>query len=376
MQFKDIPGHQKIKTFLAHSAHEGRVAHAQLFWEKEGYGGLALALAYAQYIFCEHRSETDSCGECPSCKKVSRLTHPDLHFSYPVVRLTGKAAAPISTDFIKIWREVMIANPFTGVFDWLQTLDIGNKQGNITVRECQEIIRKLKLKSFEASSRILIMWLPEYLGVAGNVLLKLIEEPPPDTLIILVSDEPDQILATILSRTQLVKINPPADDDIADYLINHYQLDRQSALQIARLADGNMQAAIKMVHEESGEMETLFRNWMNICYRFKTKDMVVWVDEMAAMGREKQKNLLLYAIHYLRESLALPYTGNENVKLLETEKKGAAFLSNVLNFDHYNQLADLFDKAHYYIERNANPKILFLNLSMDLSHVLRKTRTI
>jgi len=376
MQFKDIPGHTKIKTQLIHSARDGRVAHAQLFWEKEGYGALALALAFAQYVFCEHRSETDSCGKCSSCKKVSRLTHPDLHFSYPVVRRAGQGAAPISTDFIKIWREVMIANPFTDVFDWLQTLDIGNKQGNITVRECQEIIKKLKLKSFEASFRMLIMWLPEYLGAAGNVLLKLIEEPPPNTLIILVSDNPDQILATIRSRTQLIKINPPADADIADYLIQHYQLDRQAALQIARLADGNIQAAIKMVHEESGEMQSVFRNWMNICYRFKTKDMVAWVDEVAAMGREKQKNLLLYAIRYLRESLALPFSGQEKIKLLESEKKGAAFLSNVLNFDDYHQLADLFNKAHYYIERNANPKILFLNLSMDLSHVLRKTRTV
>ncbi len=374
MQFKDIPGHNKIKTLLARSASEARVPHAQLFWEKEGYGGLALALAFAQYVFCEHPTASDSCGECLSCKQVAQLKHPDLHFSYPVIRSNGLKEAPISTDYIKIWREVILANPYTSILDWLQTLDIGNKQGNITVRECQEIIRKLKLKSFEASFRMLIMWRPEYLGAAGNVLLKLIEEPPPNTLIILVTDNPDQILGTIMSRTQLIKINPVSDDDISDYLKRQYLLDEQSAVQIARLADGDVHAAIKMVHEESGEMESIFRSWMNICYQFKAKEMVRWVDEVAAMGREKQKNLLLYSIHYLRESLAIPYIGAEKLKLQASESKGAVFLSEKLAFEQFELLSGLFEKSHYHIERNANPKILFLNLSMDITHVMHKTR--
>jgi DNA polymerase-3 subunit delta' len=205
MLFNEIPGQEEVKSQLIRSVNENRISHAQLFLGPEGSGSLALAIAYAQYISCTERKEIDSCGECSSCRKYQKLIHPDLHFSYPFIASKEKKVE-VSTDVIAAWREAIIENPFLGLEEWMQTLDAENKQPNINIAECHDIIKRLTYKSFESEYKVLIMWLPEYLGTEGNSLLKLIEEPPAKTLFILVAQNHDQILNTILSRTQLVKI--------------------------------------------------------------------------------------------------------------------------------------------------------------------------
>ncbi len=374
MRFADISGQKELKEVLVRSVREGRIAHAQLFLGPEGNGGLAMARAYAAYILCENRGETDSCGECPACRKAYGLIHPDLHWSYPVVRKSSDSSPPVSTDYMKEWREYLLQNPFPDLYGWLQFIEAGNKQGNITVRECQEIIRKLNFKSFESSWKILIMWLPEYLGNAGNVLLKLIEEPPENTVILLAAHDEQRLLGTIRSRTQLVRVNPFEDRDLEDWLKEKYGLDPEEAAQTARLAEGNIRDAIQLAGQETGGMEQIFRQWMNLCYKGKAREIIDWVEEVAALGREQQKNLLRYALHYLRESMAIPLLQGREARLSQAERKGAEFLAESLPVDDYLALSRKLDKATYYIERNANSKILFLNLSLDLAGTLNKTR--
>ncbi|HEY2582287.1 MAG TPA: hypothetical protein VGI43_10775, partial [Mucilaginibacter sp.] len=367
MQFKEIVGQEAIKQRLINSVKENRVSHAQLFLGPGGAGGLPLAVAYAQYVSCEDKREDDSCGECSSCRKYQKLMHPDLHFSYPFF---AKHKDDTAVTFIEQWREAFLANPYLSLDNWRGYLDAENKQANINIAECHQIIKKLSFKPFESAYKILILWLPEYLDKEGNALLKIIEEPQPNTLFLLVAQNQDQILNTILSRTQLIKIPSLSYEAVKDHLVAKFNQTEQAAAQIAYLCNGNLTEALTMLQEESDGYHNLFVQWLRLCFANKGIEVMAFVEQAAKMGRENQKNFLRYGISFLRECCMLMAGAGNLVHLPSSELETAQKMNNVMNISMANGIITELEKAHYHIERNANPKILFLDVSLLIIKIL------
>jgi DNA polymerase III subunit delta' len=394
MQFQTITGQTATKQQLVQMIQHNRLSHALLFLGKEGSGALQLAIAFAQYIVCEkingkqtkviaepslfgepepqttnHKPQTinDSCGECAACKKANELVHPDIHFSYPVI--TKKPGEkPISADFIKEWREFTVQNPYGNVYDWLQFIGAENKQGNITATECNDINRTMSLKSFESEYKILIMWLPEFLGKEGNKLLKLIEEPPPNTLFIFVAENEDLILPTILSRTQLVKIPLLTNLEVEAALELKEGVKIEKAQQIAAVADGNYREALQLLQHAEDDWQLMLRDWLNAVLKTGPVAQVKWIEETAKLGREKQKQFLKYFIHLLEQAVRLRAIGAPQVQNDETDF--ALRLNKICSIGQQEAIITELDKASYYIERNANAKMLFHALSIRLYHII------
>jgi len=365
MVFNDIIGQNRIKTFLLQLAQSERIPHALLFLGPTGSGNLALAVAFAQLIQCEDRANAP-CGECGACRKAAHFSHPDIHFSFPTV-----GANAVSTDFMKLWRTALSDNPYQDVNSWLQQIGAENKQGNITKEECNAIIRKLSLKAFEGRFKILVMWLPEYLGKEGNRLLKLIEEPPEQTIFLLAAENQDMILNTILSRCQLVKTDTLNDDEIMEGLQKKRSLDANRARQIAFLADGDFNTALQIADNPENDDARLLLDWLRKCWRGNGVELVKWTEEFAKLGRENQKQFLFYGLHFLREMMALIATGNQNLRLRPEELTTAQNMAKVLDFEKITQIITLFNDNVYYVERNANPKILFLDTSIQMNRILK-----
>lgn len=366
MQFKNIPGNLKVKQHLLQTVKENRISHAQLFLGPEGSANLALAWAYAQYVNCANKKEDDSCGSCPSCIKIGKLIHADLHFTFPTISPHKQ-----SKELMEEWKTALAENPYMGVFTWLQFIKAENKQGNITAEECRDIIRRLSLKSFEGEYKVQVMWMPEYLGNEGNMLLKLLEEPPEKTLLILVANDSEKMLATILSRLQIIKINRFSDEEVQGYLREHCALDETRALVVAKLAEGNMDEAIAQSSGDDQDMLNHFRTWLNSCLTNKSKELVDWVDQSAGMGRENLKNFLRYGLHLLRESFVYRQQAQE---ILRTDERETEFVSKLAKFLHEENLVPItqeFTEAIAHIERNANPKIILMNLSLSLKRSLK-----
>ncbi|HTI59974.1 hypothetical protein [Mucilaginibacter sp.] len=367
MQFKHIIGQEAVKQRLIGTVKDNRVSHAQLLLGPEGSGSLAIAVAYAQYLSCEDKQPYDSCGVCSSCRKYEKLVHPDLHFSYPFF---AKDKNDTALSFIEQWREAFLANPYLSLDLWRGYLDAENKQANINIAECHQIIKKLSFKPFESAYKVLILWLPEYLEKEGNSLLKIIEEPQPNTLFLLVAQNQDQILNTILSRTQLVKIPPLAYDDIKrDLMENHHQTEL-AASEIAYLSNGNMTEALSMLKQTGKSFHTLFVQWLRLCYGNKGPEIMAFVDQAAKLGRENQKNFLRYGISFIRECCLLMADAGNLVHLPPQELDTAQKMTNVMNTAMAEAISTELEKAHYHVERNANPKILFLDVSLQIVKVL------
>lgn len=370
-----------------------RLSHALLFLGKEGSGALQLALAFAQYVVCDKvngrqqktaepslfgepepqtsslKPQMDACGECAACKKATELIHPDIHFSYPVIpRKSGDK--PISTDYIKEWREFISSSPYGNVYDWLQFIGAENKQGNITAHECNDIIRKLNLKSFESEYKILIMWMPEFLGKEGNKLLKLIEEPPPNTLFVLVAENEDLILPTILSRTQLVKVPVLSNQEVEAALELKEGVNVEKARQVAAVSEGNFREALQLLQHADDDWEAMLREWLNAVLRTGPVAQVKWIDEMAKLGREKQKQFLKYFIHLLEQAIRVRAIGASANDLRSTDHDFALRLNKIASIEQQEAIITELDKATYYIERNANGKMLFHALSIRLYHII------
>ena len=352
MQFSKIINQQDVKQQLVELIQHNRLSHALLFLSKEGGGALSLALALAQYLTCEQANPksqphsntslfgeelpapdsrlltSDSCGVCPSCIKANQLVHPDIHFSYPVV--TKKSGTPpLSVDYITEWREFINNYPYGNVYDWLQFIGAENKQGNITAHECNDIIRKLSLKSFESEYKVLIMWMPEYLGAEGNKLLKLIEEPPPNTLFILVAENESLLLPTIISRCQMIKIPMLETSDIESALIDS-KIDPAKARQVAATAEGNYREALQLLQHAEEDWQGILRDWLNSIIKTGPIAQTKWVEETSRLGREKQKQFLRYFNHLLEQSIRSKIMGS-NIHLPDNEKDFA---------DRLNRLAD------------------------------------
>jgi len=367
MQFKHITGQAEVKQRLINTVNDNRVSHAQLFLGPEGSGSLALAIAYAQYLCCEDKQLDDSCGVCSACRKYQKLAHPDLHFSYPFF---AKDKNDTALTFIEQWREAVLANPYLSLDIWRSYLDAENKQANINIAECHQIIKKLSFKPFESVYKVLILWLPEYLDKEGNSLLKIIEEPQPNTLFLLVAQSQDQILNTILSRTQLVKIPSLSYDDIKNELMQNHHQTEFAAAEIAYLSNGNMTEALAMLQQENKSYHTLFVQWLRLCFSNKGIEVMVFVDQVSKMGRENQKNFLRYGISFIRECCMLMAGAGELVHLPAQELETAQKMINVMNLSMAQAISTELEKAHYHVERNANPKILFLDVSLQIIKVL------
>lgn len=376
MQFKDVVGHNSVKSRLIKTVKDGRISHAQLFLGQEGGGNLPMAIAYAQFISCEHKSETDSCGECPSCIKFQKLSHPDLHFVYPVATSADVKEKPISANYISQWRESIQEDAYLSLANWQNKIETGNKQLLISKYESESILKILNLKTYEAEYKTVIIWYPEKFNIAsGNKLLKIIEEPPSKTLFILVAQDAEQIISTILSRTQLVKINKIDESDLQNELIEKYSLEDSIARKIAHQSDGNYISAKKLIeHSETEELfHDLFKDWMRSAFKGNVPGLITWSEEIAktAFGREKQKQFLKYALHLFRESLIKNYGASEMERIADNE---ASFLTNFSPYIHGAnciEIIELFNDASYHIERNVNPKILFLDISLKLTKLLR-----
>jgi len=367
MQFKQIVGQHDVKQRLLNSVKENRVSHAQLFLGPEGSGSLSLAVAYAQYVSCENRLPDDSCGECPSCRKYQKLAHPDLHFSYPFF---AKHKDDTALTFIEQWRGALLANPYLSLDIWRGYLDAENKQANINIAECHQVIKKLSLKPFESAYKILIMWLPEFLDKEGNALLKIIEEPQPNTLFLLVAQNQDQILNTILSRTQLVKIPPPGYEEIKSFLMSaHHQTEHASG-EIAYLSNGNLTEALNMLQQEDNGYHQQFVQWLRLCVTNKGQEVIGFTDGLAKLGRENQKNFLRYGISFIREICLIVSGAGSLVKLPQAELETAEKMAKLITARMAEAIGDKLEKAHYHVERNANPKILFLDVSLQLIKIL------
>ncbi|HJY22152.1 MAG TPA: hypothetical protein VJ279_04665, partial [Hanamia sp.] len=326
-------------------------------------------------LFSEKEIETvsanweDSCGVCASCNKAEQLIHPDLHFSYPALKKDSKHDRVLSTDYITEWREFIQKSPYGNVSDWIHFLKENpkakiespiNKQGNITVHECDDISRKLSLKAFESDYKILIMWMPEFLGNSGNKLLKLIEEPPPDTLFIFVAEDENAILPTILSRTQLIKIPSLNNEDIESVLINDYNISTERAEQISAIAEGNFREALQLLQNAEEDWQAQVRDWLNVTLKNNVNAQLKWIDETSRLGREKQKQFLKYFIHLLQQAIRVRYLDEDNLSSTpEDERDFAIRLNKMCSIEAQEAIVSELDKAIYYIERNAHAKMLF-----------------
>lgn len=391
MLFSDVIGHESIKQHLVEMVEHNRLSHALLFLSKEGAGGLSLAMAFAQYIVSlpvEAPVVEDLFGGMtalaptpafihpnqiasePAYARASKLVHPDLHFTYPVIpRKSGDK--PTSADYIEEWRSFINTMPYGNVYDWLQSIGAENKQGNITAEECNQIIRELSLKSFESKYKVLLVWMPEYLGKEGNKLLKLIEEPPPNTIFLLVAENEEQMLATILSRCQLVRIPSLEDKDIEHALIERAKATEETAKQITGICEGNYREALQLLQHADEDWQSLLREWLNAMLKSGPAAQLKFIDEISRMGREKQKQFLRYFNHLLEQSIRIRVLGEELIKLGAPEKDFAKRLNKIASVSQQECIIEELDKAAYYIERNAHAKMLFQALTIKLYHIIQ-----
>ena len=375
MKFSDIPGHKIVIEKLLRSVSEERVSHAQLFSGPQGSGKLALALAYAQFVSCENRQENDSCGICKSCVKYEKMIHPDLHFVFPVIK-GKKPTDPVSDNYIEEWREFVKKSPYFTINKWLDSIEVGNAQGLIFASEAAEIIKKLNLKTFESDYKIMIIWLPEKMhNSAANKLLKMIEEPPEKTLFLLVSEEPDKIIPTILSRCQVIKVPSVAKKELTGWLIRQHGLNEKRATDIAHVVNGDIVRATELAEMEdtlSGNLER-FRSLMRFAWKRDVLAIVDWADEIASTGREAQKDFLMFSLRLLRENfmLTLKQQPDKIIFLAGEESEFSNKFHPFINENNIGLLTEELNLCHSQIEANGNAKIIFLDMALKIVKVIR-----
>ena len=342
MKFSEVVGHNEIKQKLIHAVQNGRIPHAQLFLGQEGGGNLALAISYAQYVNCTQRTSEDSCGSCPSCVKYQHLQHPDLHFCFPII-----GSDKTSDHFMPEFHQVMNANPYTTYIEWMEKIS-DSKSGLMNVLQANEIVKKLSLRPYEAAYQVMIIWMPETMNTpTANKLLKTIEEPPDRSLIILVANNDEEMLSTILSRVQFIKLKKLQDMDMLAALTSRFELPFDKAREIVNVADGNYRYALRLVEMEDMDEDTTSK-----------------------LSREKQKSFYEYAIHIFRQALAMN-NAEEVMRVTTNERQFLDKFSSVTQNHKLPKLIEKLEKSVYYVDRNANGKILAMNLSMDLYESLK-----
>lgn len=381
MQFKSIIGQQGVKHKLVSSVAENRVAHTQLFLGPEGAGSLALAIAFAQYVNCTNKQDGDSCGKCPSCVKYEKFAHPDLHFVFPTTTNDKVKKEPESILFIDEWRAYLEqTKAYVTQNGWYEHLGVGNKQGTIYAKDANQIIKKLGLKSYEAEYKVVIVYLAEKLHVsASNKLLKSLEEPPEKTLIILVAERYEMILPTVRSRAQLVKVPALKPADIEQAILKEADALKMTVngAEIAAMANGNWNQALALMDESQGSDFNFvkFRDWMRLCFRpGNFLDLYALIQELSRLGREKQKQFLAYGMKVIHHSLLIEQGMVDAVYAPRAEREYLTKFAPFVHSGNRTKMYELLNEAVYHIERNANPGILFADLSFSMIDLLKIAR--
>ena len=366
--FKDIIGQKEVVEQLRRCVDENRLAHALLITGPQGNGKLAIAIALANYMLCNSRG-SDVCGSCPSCVKLDKFIHSDLHFVFPVKKKKGSDTPPISDDYITEWRELLAKGAYFSYDDWLQKLDVENQQPMIYERESNEILHKLSMQSREGGWKIVIIWLPEKMKEAcSNKLLKIIEEPPKDTLFLLVSEEPDKIIPTIQSRTQCVVVPRIMHTDMEDALQARYGLTFEDAKLIAQQSAGNWEKAEELLSlsDEKAQYLDLFMQLMRVAYARNIRDMKAWSEQVAALGRERQKRLLDYCQRMIRENFIMNFRHDEMVYMSQAEHNFSVRFSPYVNENNIFGIMEELSEAQRHIEQNVNAKMVFFDMSLRM----------
>jgi DNA polymerase III subunit delta' len=375
MKFAEVLGQEEIKERLIRTVKEERISHAQLFFGPSGVGKLPLAIAYAQYISCENKGDSDSCGTCPSCVKFEKLVHPDLHFVFPVFTTKEIKSHPVSDNFIEQWRESTKINPYFTENQWYEAIGAENKQGLISKYESSSVLRKLSLKSYEGEYKIMIIWLPEKMNAsAANSLLKLLEEPPDKTIFLLVSENTDVILPTILSRTQMIRVSPLKKESLTAGLREKFPDSPELVGDVVRRSNGNYSVAMQLM--ESDELDNLhfeeFTFFMRKCYMREIIEINVWIEKMAGVGRERLKLFLSYGLRMIRENFMLNLK-QEEISFLSQKEEG--FSQKFSAFIHSGNVFDLtneFDLAIRHIEANGYARLILLDLAVKTIMLLKQ----
>ena len=374
MLFKDVVGNAEVKKILLKEVKTDRISHAQLILGPEGSGKLSLAIAFAQYLLCDNPTAKDACGTCPNCTKAQNFVHPDIHFVFPVVaNKTNKVGS--SVDRINEWVELLRKQQYFNINQWQEFNGELGKNAQIGVEESRQILKRLSLKSYSGKYKIMIIWLPEKMNTqSANKLLKLLEEPPEKTLFFLVSNNAETILPTILSRTQVLRVPSLTVDDIANYLTKTWRADKDAALSSASLSQGNITEAINLVKGAKNQQVfyDLFVKMMRAAYTANPMDLMEISDAAAALDKENQKNFLKYGLHIFRESMMMNYMKDELVNLRNEEYEFLQKFARFINNQNIVELMDEFNQAHYHLERNANPKILFSDVLIKLTKLIKK----
>ena len=373
MYFKDIIGQESSLRMLRSAVAEGRIPHAQLICGSEGTGKLAIAIAYARYLCCTHRNGEDACGECPSCKKFDKLAHPDLHFTYPIYKKDSNKA-PLSDDFVDKWRQAVAENPYMSLNQWMDHIGTENQQGLIYASQSEEIIRKLTLKSSERSYKVMIIWMAEKMNIeCSNKLLKMIEEPPTQTIFLLVAENPDLLLPTIQSRVQRLTLRPIEEDIVARALSERYGLADADARQIAHASAGSWLHAVETIHlgNRSKEHIELFMTLMRKSYARDLKGMRQWADTVAGMGREPQKNFLIYCQRMIRESFICNFHRPEINYMNADETTFTSRFAPFVNEKNIFGIMEELSEAQRHIEQNVNAKMVFFDLALKMIMLLK-----
>lgn len=364
--FKQVIGQDDIKARLINEARSGRVPHAILFTGPSGCGKLALAIAFARYLLCEHPSENDACGKCPSCRTSLGFVHPDLHFVYPIIKYK-KTETSICEAYIKEWRQRLEQGLYFDLEDWLADMKAENQQVLIYAAESEQIQRKLSLKSTLGGRKVMVIWMPEKMHpTCANKLLKLIEEPPTDTIFLLVSDEPGKILPTILSRTQRIEVKGIAPSKIAEAIQQYHPA--EDATLVARTAQGSYTAALKAIDRsrDNDLFLDLFIMLMRLSYQRKIKDMRKWSEQIASMGRERQKNFLDYCQRLIRENFIYNFRQPELNYMRQKEADFAKNFARFVNERNVIKIMDELSDAARDIEQNTNPKMVFFDFALKM----------
>lgn len=367
-RFKDVIGQEALKEKLRREVDEGHIPHAQLFCGPSGVGKLPLALAYARYLCCTHHSEGEACGECQSCKQWNGLVHPDVHFMFPIIS-SEKKKKSICADYLPEWRELLLNNPYFSYSQWLEAMDAENSQALIYAKESDEITKQLSLKPVQGDFKVTIIWLPEKMNdVCANKMLKLLEEPPEYTIFLLCSEEPERILPTILSRTQRINLPLLSEAEIADALQNKYGVQPRDSETLAHLANGSFVKALDQIHlnEDNDIYLQLFMNLMRLAYARRIREMKAWSEDVAALGREKQKDLLGYCQHMIRESFMANFHQKQMNYMNLEEQNFTSRFAPFVNENNAMGIMHELSEAQIHIEQNVNAKMVFFDLALKM----------
>lgn len=373
MKFADIPGLTEVKKMLTEAVRKNHSAHAQLFVAGAGALNLPLALAYATFLHCEQKGEEDSCGTCAACLKNAKYIHPDTHFVFPLSNVKGeKDEERLKSEITKSWRAFLLEQPYGNLDDWCQYYGGEDKVAIISKDESREIVKTLSLKPFESRNKVMIIWQPESMHpAAANGILKILEEPSPNTYFILVTNAADKLLPTIISRTQIITVPLLTDDELETYLKQKHEVEDTAARKIVQLADGNMNLALKLIGQEQDNSTAFFTEWMRACFTNKYGMLVAMAEDYHALDKVSQRNMIAYSINMMRETLLHSSGAEEINRTRGEEREFVQKFSKVLDIDKIERSFNLLNDAGYHLERNGSAKMIFLDLSLKIAKAFR-----